>query len=339
MKVVTFGEIMLRLKTPEHLRIIQTDSFEASYGGAEANVAVSLAMMNDPVSFVTKLPDNPVGMAALNEVRRFGVDTSKVLHGGERLGTYFFEKGCNIRPTNVVYDRKYSALSMADASEFDWETILKDADIFYFSGVTPAVSDQIAQAVEQALIYCQDHGLQVVCDLNYRSKMWSTEKAQKVMRRLMKYVTLCIANDEDFEATLGIHAFDGDLSRGIDQITTYKEGMQEILNQYPNCRTVASVLRDIHSVEDGDWMGIYLKDGVFYETPIHTVHSLEAVGAGDAFAGALLHGLAREFPPQKLIDFAIAGSVMKLLIQHDFNVVTEADILRIMKTSDTNLSR
>ena len=143
MKVVTFGEIMLRLKTPEHLRIIQTDSFEASYGGAEANVAVSLAMMNDPVSFVTKLPDNPVGMAALNEVRRFGVDTSKVLHGGERLGTYFFEKGCNIRPTNVVYDRKYSALSMADASEFDWKTILKDADIFYFSGVTPAVSDQM----------------------------------------------------------------------------------------------------------------------------------------------------------------------------------------------------
>ena len=339
MKVVTFGEIMLRLKTPEHLRIIQTDSFEASYGGAEANVAVSLAMMNDPVSFVTKLPDNPVGMAALNEVRRFGVDTSKVLHGGERLGTYFFEKGCNIRPTNVVYDRKYSALSMADASEFDWKTILKDADIFYFSGVTPAVSDQIAQVVEQALIYCQDHGLQVVCDLNYRSKMWSTEKAQKVMRRLMKYVTLCIANDEDFEATLGIHAFDGDLSRGIDQITTYKEGMQEILNQYPNCRAVASVLRDIHSVEDGDWMGIYLKDGVFYETPIHTVHSLEAVGAGDAFAGALLHGLARKFPPQKLIDFAIAGSVMKLMIQHDFNVVTEADILRIMKTSDTNLSR
>ena len=339
MKVVTFGEIMLRLKTPEHLRILQARDFEASYGGAEANVAVSLAMLEDPVAFVTRVPDNPVGRAALNEVRHYGVDTSYILKGGSRLGIYYFEKGSNIRPTNVVYDREYSAFSMATATEFHWEKYLEAGDIFYFSGVTPAVSPEIQKAVLEALEYCRNHGIFVVCELNYRAKMWSSQKAQAVMKECMRYVDLCIANDEDFEATLGIHAFDGNMSTGICQIDTYKQGMEEILRQYPNCKSVASVLRNMHTVEDGDWLGIYLKDGEFYESPIHTVHSLEAVGAGDAFAGGLLHGLLRDFDPQKTIDFAITASVMKLMIQYDFNIVTEEDILRVMKSSDTNLQR
>ena len=206
-RTVTFGEIMLRLKTPEHMRILQTDAFEASYGGAEANVAVSLAVLKDPVSFVTKLPENPVGTAALNEVRRYGADTSKVVIGGSRLGIYFFEKGTDIRPTNVVYDREGSALALAKPEEFHWDEILKDTDIFYFSGVTPAVSENIAKAVLEALKYCKAHGIETVCDLNYRSKMWDTKKAQSVMSELMNYVTLCIANDEDFESSLGIHGY------------------------------------------------------------------------------------------------------------------------------------
>lgn len=339
MKVMTFGEIMLRLKTPEYLRILQSDAFEASYGGAESNVAVSLAMFGDEAAYLTKIPDNPVGMAALGEVRRFGVDTSQVLHGGSRLGIYYFEKGTDLRPTNVVYDREYSALAMADAGEFAWGKILEGIDIFYFSGVTPAISASVEQAVLEALQYCHDHGIQVVCDLNYRSKMWSTEKAQKVMKNLMNYMDLCIANDEDFESTLGIHAFDGDMAHGIDQIGSYKKGMEEILRRYPNCKAVASVLRNMRTVEDGDWMGIYLKDGKFYESPVHTVHSLEAVGAGDAFAGGLLHGIVRGFDPQKTIDFAITASVLKLMIQKDFNIVTEQDVLRVMKSKDTNLQR
>ena len=227
----------------------------------------------------------------------------------------------------------------ADAAEFDWEKILKDIDIFYFSGVTPAISGQMEQAVLEALEYCQAHSIQVVCDLNYRSKMWSTEKAQQVMKHLMNYVDLCIANDEDFEATLGIHAFNGDMAHGIDQIDSYKRGMEEILRQYPKCKAVASVLRNICTVEDGDWMGIYLKDGVFYESPVHTVHSLEAVGAGDAFAGGLLHGIVQGFDPQKTIDFAITASVLKLMIQKDFNVISEKDVLQVMKAKDTNLQR
>lgn len=339
MKIITFGEIMLRLKTPEHLRIIQSQNFEASYGGAEANVAVSLAMLEDNVSFLTKVPDNPVGMAALKEIRGYGVNTDLVLKGGKRLGIYYFEKGSNIRQTNVVYDREYSAISLAKPEEFCWENILQDVDIFYFSGVTPAISDNIEIALTEALKYCKEHNIQVVCDLNYRGKMWSTEKAQSVMKKLMNYVDLCIANDEDFESSLGIHAFDGNLSHGIDQIDDYKRGMLEITKQYPNCKAVASVLRNIHTVEDGQWMGIYLCDGKFYESPIHTVHSLEAVGAGDAFAAGLLHALVKEFSPQKLIDFSIAASIMKLMIQHDFNVVSEEEIFKIMKSKEVNLSR
>lgn len=339
MKIVTFGEIMLRLKTPEHLRIIQSQNFEASYGGAEANVAVSLAMLEDNVSFLTKVPDNPVGMAALKEIRGYGVNTDLVLKGGKRLGIYYFEKGSNIRQTNVVYDREYSAISLAKPEEFCWENILQDVDIFYFSGVTPAISDNIEIALTEALKYCKEHNIQVVCDLNYRGKMWSTEKAQSVMKKLMNYVDLCIANDEDFESSLGIHAFDGDLSHGIDQIDDYKRGMLEITKQYPNCKAVASVLRNIYTVEDGQWMGIYLCDGKFYESSIHTVHSLEAVGAGDAFAAGLLHALVKEFSPQKLIDFSIAASIMKLMIQHDFNVVSEEEIFKIMKLKEVNLSR
>ena len=339
MKAVTFGEIMLRLKTPEYLRIVQSNIFEASYGGAEANVTVSLATMGDQVSFVTKVPAGPVGQAAINEVRRFGVHTEKIVRGGERLGVYFFEKGTNIRPTNVVYDRKYSAMSQCDPADFDWEKVLEDTDIFYFSGVTAAISDVAAEAVKQALQHCRAHGIEVVCDLNYRGKLWSTEKAQKVMSDLMQYVTFCIANDEDFEATLGIPAYDGDMEHGIDQIDSYKAGMQEILNRYPSCKAVASVLRNLHSAEDGEWMGIYLKDGIYYESPIHTVHSLEAVGAGDAFAAGLLHAWMNGYAPQELIDYSIAASVLKLMIQRDFNVVTEADVRGVMNSAGTNLRR
>ena len=339
MKVVTFGEIMLRLKTPENLRIMQSDDFEASYGGAEANVAVSLAMYEDQCAFVSKVPNNPVGMSALSEVRHYGVNTEYMLRGGDRLGIYFFEKGSDIRSTNVVYDRAFSAFSLSQPSEYHWENILEPGDVFYFSGVTPAVSKYVEDTVRNALKYCKENDIQVICDLNYRGKMWSKEQAQVVMRDLMQYVDVCIANDEDFEATLGIHAFDGNLSTGIDQIDTYKEGMLEITRQFPNVKSVTSVLRNMHTVEEGDWMGIYYVDGKFYQSPIHRVHSLEAVGAGDAYGAAFVHGLINGFDPQKTVDFAISASVLKLMIQHDFNVVTQEDVFKIMNSKNTNLSR
>lgn len=331
MKVLTFGEIMLRLKPPAFTRILQASDFEASYGGAEANVAVSLAMFGDDAAYLTKLPKNPLGEAALGALRRYGVNTSRVLRGGPRLGTYYFEKGTNVRPTSVVYDRAGSSAATAKRAEFNWPELLAGVDVFYFSGITPAVSEDLADAVEDALAYCRSHGITTVCDLNYRGKMWSREKAQSVMRRLMAGVDVCIANDEDFEAALGIRAFDGDMSRGIEQIDDFRKGMEEIRRQFPNCKTVASVLRNIRSVEDSDWMGILLKDGKFFESPVHHVQVMEGVAAGDAFGAGLIHGMLRGMAPQETVDFAISASALKLMISGDFNLVTEDEVRAAMK--------
>ena len=291
-------------------------------------------MFEDQSAFVSKVPNNPVGMSALSEVRHYGVNTDYLVRGGDRLGIYFFEKGTDIRSTNVVYDRAFSTFSLSQPSEYHWENILEPGDVFYFSGVTPAVSKYVEDTVRSALKSCKERIFKL-----FVKKMWSKEQAQVVLRDLMQHVDVCIANDDDFEATLGIQAFDGDLSTGIDQIDTYKEGMLEITRQFPNVKSVTSVLRNMYTVEEGDWMGIYYVDGKFYQSPIHRVHSLEAVGAGDAYGAAFVHGLINGFDPQKTVDFAISASVLKLMIQHDFNVVTQEDVFKIMNSKNTNLSR
>lgn len=340
MKILTFGEMMLRLKPLAFERILQTNNFEASYGGAEANVAISLAQLNHQATYVTKLPENPLGEAALGTLRKYGVDTSQVLRGGPRLGMYFFEKGNGARSTSVIYDRAGSSIAMAKSSEFDWEMLLQDTGIFYFSGITPIISKELEIALKAALNHCKQHKITVVCDLNYRGKMWKPEQAQIVMAELMPFVDVCIANDEDFEAMLGIPAFDGDLSHGIDQKEDFCNGMKEITKQYPNCKVVASVLRNIHSVEQSDWMAILYQNDTFYETATHNINVMEGVAAGDAFGAGLLHGIVKQFAPQETIDFAIAASVLKLSISGDLNLVTEPEIRAAMqKGSTARLSR
>lgn len=339
-QVLTFGEMLMRLKTPGYSRILQADSFEATFGGAEMNVAVSLAQFGDAVGCVTKLPQNPLGDAARNTLRRYGVDTSRVLRGGPRLGIYFFEKGTDIRPTNVVYDRAGSSFATARRAEFDWPRLLQNVGCFYFSGITAAVSPELAAALEDALRCCRENNIPVVCDLNYRGKMWAPQQAQPVMNRLMQYVTVCIANDEDFEASLGIAAFDGDMSRGIEQIAQFRSSMQEITKRYPACKTVASVLRNIHSVDESEWMGILLQDGQFTETAVRKIHVMEGVGAGDAFGAGLVHGLLHRKQPQEVIDFALSASVLKLMIGGDLNLVTEQEVAAVMqKGAGARLSR
>lgn len=340
MKVLTFGEMMLRLKPLGFERIIQTSGFEAAYGGAEANVAVSLAQLNHDAAYLTKLPENPLGEAAIGTLRKYGVDTGKILRGGPRLGMYFFEKGNGARSTDVVYDRAGSSIATAARSEFNWAEILSDVGVFYFSGITPAISTELETALTEALAYCCEHQITVVCDLNYRGKMWSQEKAQKVMAKLMPYVDVCVANDEDFEAVLGIRAFDGNMAKGIEQKADFCEGMKEITKRYPKCKTVASVLRNINSVEQSDWMGILYQGDQFYETPVHHINVMEGVAAGDAFGAGLLHGLLNKTEPQETIEFAIAASVLKLSISGDLNLVTEAEIRAAMlKGSNARLSR
>lgn len=329
-KVVTFGEIMLRLKPRENERIIQTDRFSGLYGGAEANVAVSLSLLGDQAQFVSKVPLHAVGQAALASLRRYGVNVTKVLQGGPRLGIYFFEKGASVRNTSVVYDRAGSSFAVSQAKEYDWPQILKDASYFYFSGITPAVSPQMRQAVLEACQYCLKHNVQVVCDLNYRGKMWSPKEAQAAMAKLMPYVDICLAHDEDFEAVLGIKAFDNDMTRGIEQKVTFIKGMKEITAKYPKCQTVASILRNIHSVEDSEWTAIMIDHGQVFKAPVYQMHIWEGVAAGDAFGAGLVHGLLHGFSKKEMLNYALAASVLKLTIGGDFNLVTDAEIRAVM---------
>lgn len=332
MKVLTFGELLMRLKTPGNQRLLQADSFEASYGGAEANVAVSLALLGDQVAYLTKLPENLLGQKGMQTLRGYGVDTTKIQYGDGRLGLYFFEKGASVRSTNVVYDRAHSSFATMTASEFDWATIFEDIDYFYFSGITPAISAELAQAAEAACQYCQAHDIPVVCDLNYRGKLWSPEQAQATIKRLMPYVTICIAHDEDFEATLGIQAFDGDESHGIAQKESFKVAMQQVRQIFPNCQMVASILRNIRSVEDSEWLALLLKDDQFFETGTYQMHVMEGVAAGDAFGAGLMHGLLNNFTPDKMLQFGLAASVAKLTIAGDFNLMSEAEIEAIAQS-------
>lgn len=340
MNVLSFGEVLMRLKPHNNERILQAGAFEATYGGAEANVATSLALLGNNVRYVTKLPENLLGEAALSALRKFGIQTDAILRGGDRLGLYFFEKGASVRATNVVYDRKHSAFSEAKAEEFHWPELFKDVDIFYFSGVTPAISDELAKTLLFACQYCQANGIEIVCDLNYRGKMWTPEKAQTFMHKVMAYVTVCLAHDEDFEATLGIKAFDDNLPMGLEQKEPYKRAMKEITERFPNCHTVASVLRKIESVEDSEWMAMLYHDGNYYETDTYRMHVMEGVAAGDAFGAGFVHSMIHQYNQQETIDYALAASLMKLTIAGDFNLVSDAEIRSIIGNgSKTSMNR
>lgn len=329
-KIVTFGEMMLRLKPVENQRIIQTDQYSGLYGGAEANVAASLSLLGDHAEFLSKVPDNAVGQAAIGTLRKYGVDTSKIIQGGPRLGIYFFEKGASVRNTSVVYDRAGSSFAVSSSDEYQWESILQDADYFYFSGITPAISAETKKAVFDAVKYCNEHDVRVICDLNYRGKMWSEKEAQETMNQLMPYVNVCLANDEDFESALGIKAFDGDMEHGIEQKEDFIKGMKKITEKYPNCQTVASVLRNIHSVESSQWTALMVDHGEVFETPVYNMHVWEGVAGGDAFAAGLIHGIMNDFDKKERIDYAIAASVLKLTISGDLNLVTDSEVRAVM---------
>ena len=332
-KVLTVGEMMLRLKPQDHQRILQANTFEANYGGSEANVAVSLSLLGDDAQYLTKVPDNALGQMAAGTLRHYGVDTQKMLVGGPRLGIYFFEKGASIRSTNVVYDRAGSSFATIKGAEFDWATLLADVDYFYFSGVTPALSDELAEAMIAAVKYCKAHDITVCFDANYRGKMWTPEKAQSVVSQIMPYVDVFLANDEDFEASLGIKAFDGDMSTGIDQIPTFKDAMAAVAAKYPNVRTIASVVRNIHSVENHKCTALLWQDGQTYQGPVYDMHVFEGVASGDAFGAGLVHGLIHGFAPQDLIDYADTASALKLTVSGDLNLVTDADIRGTMASA------
>ena len=324
-KVVTFGEIMLRLAPENYLRIVQSDKLGATFGGAEANVAVSLSNYGVDAAFVTKLPAHEVGQAAVNSLRKFGVDTSKIVRGGERVGIYYCEKGASQRPSKVIYDRAHSSISTAAQSDFDWSKIFDGAKWFHFTGITPALSDSVTDICIDAVKAAKKLGLTVSCDLNYRKKLWSKQKAGEVMGELCKYVDYCIANEEDAKDVFGIEAKNTDITGGKLDRDGYIEVAKKLTDKF-GFKGVAITLRESVSANDNNWSGMLYTGGKPYFGKKYAMHIVDRVGGGDSFGGGLIYSLLNGYEPQAAIEFAVAASCLKHSIEGDYNLVSLAEV-------------
>lgn len=324
-KVVCFGEIMLRLNPEGYLRILQADRFMASFAGGEVNVAVSLANFGVAAAFVSKLPAHEVGQRALNQVRQYGVDTDGILRGGERIGVYYLEKGASQRASKVIYDRKGSAVALAQPDEYNWPEILAGAGWFHFTGITPALSAHAAQCCLDACKTAKQMGLTVSCDLNYRKNLWSKQQAQETMERLMPFVDVCIANEEDAADVLGIKAEDTDVSTGKISQAGYEQVARQIAQRY-GCKQVAITLRGSKSADDNDWAGMLYngEECVFSKT--YSIHIVDRVGGGDSFSGGLIYALVAGKSTKDAVEFAAAASCLKHSMEYDFNLTSVAEV-------------
>jgi 2-dehydro-3-deoxygluconokinase len=320
MKAVTFGEVMLRLATPGYLRLNQTPVLEMTFGGGEANVAVSLALLGEEAAFVTRLPTNDVAEACVQKLRGLGVDTRSILRGGERIGIYFLESGASQRASTVTYDRAHSSISEIDPGELKWEAILQGADWFHFTGITPALSDRAAQAALAGAKAARQLGITVSCDLNFRKKLWSTEKAGQVMSGLMEYVDICIANEEDAEKVFGIKASGSEVTEGKIDHDRYVEVAAKLTERF-KFKGVAITLRESFSASRNGWSGLYYTGGKAHFSRHYDVQIVDRVGGGDSFAAGLVYALGKKKSAQEAIEFAVAASCLKHTISGDFNLV------------------
>lgn len=328
-KIVTMGEIMLRLSSPGHSRFIQSDSFDVNYGGGEANVAVSLQNFGDEAYFVSKVPEHEIGQAAINSLRRFGVHTDYVVRGGNRLGIYYLETGISLRPSKVIYDRANSSISEAQPSDFDFDAIFKGARGFHWSGITPALSDSAAECVRQACIAAKKAGAVISCDLNYRKKLWTPEKAQSVMRPLMQYVDVCIGNEEDAEKCLGYRP-DADVENGKTDAEGYRGIFRDMVKEF-GFKYVIGTLRESFTASNNGWKAMIYNGDSFYVSHRYEIHPIvDRVGGGDAFSAGVIHCLANGMSQEKALEFAVAASALKHTIPGDFNVVSPSEVENLM---------
>ena len=327
-KIVTMGEIMLRLSTPNNEKFIQADEFDINYGGGEANVAVSLANYGHDAEFVSALPKNPIGDAAIATLRKYNVGTKHISRSGERVGIYFLETGSAMRASNVVYDRANSSISTAKADEFDFDAIFKDADWFHFTGITPAVSDSAAKLTEAALKAAKKAGVTVSVDLNFRKKLWSSEKAKRIMTNLMQYVDVCIGNEEDAEKVLGFKPGNTDVTAGELELNGYVDIFNQMCDQF-KFKYVISSLRESFSASNNDWSACIM-DGAtrefYHSKKYHITPIVDRVGGGDSFAAGLICGLCDKRDFKSALEFAVAASALKHTIPGDFNLVTREDV-------------
>lgn len=327
-KVVTYGEIMLRLSPENYLRFLQCDRYEASFGGAEANVAVSLSNFGVECHFVSKLPEHEIGQAALNALRRYGVKTDRIVRGGERVGIYFCEKGASQRPGKVIYDRAYSAVSQAAPDEYDWNGIFKDADWFHFTGITPALSELTAQTCLDAVRKAKEAGVTVSCDLNFRKKLWTPEKVGKIMGEICRYVDYCIANEEDAKDIFGIEADGSDIYGGKLDRNGYESVAEKLALRF-GFKGVAITLRESRSASDNNWSGMLYTGKKAYFSRKYPVHIVDRVGGGDSFGAGLIYALLSDYDPQSAVEFAVASSCLKHSIEGDFNLVSLKEVANL----------
>ena len=324
-KIVTFGEIMMRLNPAGYTRFVQAEGFDASYAGGEANVAVSLANYGMDAAFVSKVPAHEIGQCAVNALRKYGVDTSKMVRGGDRLGIYFVEKGASQRPSKVIYDRAYSAISKATAADFDWDAIFEGVDWFHWTGITPALGGELPAICLEACKAAKAKGVKISCDLNYRKKLWSREDANKTMTELIKYVDVCIANEEDAKDVFGIEAEGTDIDAG----KLNHDGYISVAKQFSEifgCEKVAITRRGSISANDNDWAAMLYSDGKAYFSPTYRIHIVDRVGGGDSFGGGLIYSLLSGKSEQDAINFAVAASCLKHTIEQDFNLVSVSEV-------------
>ena len=319
MKVVSFGEIMLRLSPDGYYKLFQKPELNTSFCGAEANVAVALSNFGDEAEFVTALPDNDIGRAACRELMRYGVKTDNIVYTGDRLGIFFAEKGASQRPSKVIYDRKNSAIALADSSSFDWEKIFDGADWFNITGITPALSDSLAKISVDAVKAAKKAGLTVSCDINYRSKLWSAEKARPVMTEIMKYVDVCIGNEEDAEIVFGIKAGTTDVTKGQLDTDGYKKSLQTVAETF-GCKIVAYSQRKSYSASDNGWSGIIYDDEKkqVYTSAQYDIRITDRIGGGDAFASGLIYALHNNISPANAIETAAAAGCLDQTLEGDF---------------------
>lgn len=328
-RIVTFGEIMLRLSPPGYLRLLQTDALEMTFGGAEANVAVSLALLGLDACFVTKLPENDVAQAFIHQVRGLGVDTSHIVRGGDRMGVYFVEKGAAQRASTVLYDRAHAAIAEAKPDEWDWDAIFDGADAFHFTGITPALSANCAKAAQAAAQAARDKGVLVSCDLNFRKKLWTQKEAGRVMSDLMPLVDLCIANEEDCESVFEIHAEGSDLTGGKIEHERYLEVAEKMTERF-GLKYFAVTLRESMSASRNGWSGMFFTDGKPHFSTRYEIDIVDRVGGGDSFAAGLLYALLTDKSPSDIIEFAVAASCLKHSIVGDFNYVKLKEVENLL---------
>ena len=327
-KVVTFGEIMLRLAPEGYMRFVQAESYGATYGGGEANVAVSLANYGLDTSFVTKLPSHEIGQAGINALRRFGVQTSDIVRGGDRVGIYFLEKGASQRPSKVIYDRAGSSIATATTNDFDWDKIFEGASWFHFTGITPALGDNVADICLEACKAAKEKGITVSCDLNYRNKLWSKEKAGQVMGELCQYVDVCISNEEDANDVFGIKAAGTDVTAGQVNHEGYKDVAKQLADRF-HFSKVAITLRTSISANDNKWAAMLYDGTDCYFSKQYLMHIVDRVGGGDSFGGGLIYACLNEMAPQDTIEFAVAASCLKHSIEGDFNQVSVDEVQKL----------